>query len=435
MPDPPPRDDAGTAGTRAVDAVDVVPPDGCGPESTPPVASRDVAAVAPVAPPAVSRPAWAEVDLGALRHNVAVLLERCAPAALCAVVKADGYGHGAVAVARAALEAGATWLAVALVEEGQALRAAGVTAPVLLLSEPPPEAMATALAARLTPTLYTPAGVAAAARAGAGRAPVGVHLKVDTGMHRVGADPADAVALAAAVAEARGLRLDGLWTHLAVADDPDEDAYTAGQLARFEAVRDALTAAGIRPPVLHAANSAGTLAHPGARYDLVRCGIAVYGHAPGPALAGCADLRPVLSLKARVSLVRELPAGERLSYGRRYAVAEPGTVVATVPLGYADGVTRRLSAVGGEVLLGGRRRPMAGTVTMDQLMVDCGRDGTVEVGDEVVLLGRQGTQEITADEWAGRLDTISYEVLCGIGARVPRLTAHEGQGALALGDA
>lgn len=373
-------------------------------------------------PEAAWRPAWAEVDLDAVRHNVALLVERCSPAAVCAVVKADGYGHGAVAVSRAALEAGATWLAVALVEEGVALREAGIGAPILLLSEPPAEAMGAVVAARLTPTLYTAPGVAAAAAEVApGRAPVGVHLKVDTGMHRVGADPGLAVGLARAVADDRGLRLEGLWTHLAVADEPDQDAFTAEQLARFEGVRDALAAAGIRPGLLHAANSAAALAHPAARYDLVRCGISVYGCAPGPALAGAAALRPVISLKSKVSLVRSLAGGERLSYGLRYAVAPPGSVVATVPLGYADGVTRRLSAVGGQVLVGGRRCPMAGTVTMDQLMVDCGPGSTVCAGDEVVLIGRQGDQEITAEEWADRLGTISYEVLCGIGGRVPRV--------------
>ncbi|HEX2062786.1 MAG TPA: alanine racemase [Acidimicrobiales bacterium] len=372
-------------------------------------------------PEAPSRRAWAEVDLDAVRHNTSVLAELASPAALCVVVKADAYGHGMVQVARAALEAGATWLAVAVVEEGAALRQVGIAAPVLLLSEPPPEAMAAAVAARLTPTVYTRRGVeAAAAAAGRGRAPVSVHLKVDTGMHRAGADLDDAVEVARAVDRARGLRLEGLWTHLAVADDPGQDAYTAGQLERFEEARDRLAAAGLQPPLLHAANSAGAIAHPASRYDMVRCGIAVYGHPPSPALAGRADLRAALSLKAEVALVRQLPAGERISYGRRYEVGRPSTV-ATVPLGYADGVPRRLSSVGGSVLVGGRRRPLAGTVTMDQIMVDCGDDRSVAIGDEVVLIGRQGDAEVPAEEWAERLDTISYEILCGIGPRVARV--------------
>lgn len=376
---------------------------------------------------AASRPAWAEVDLDAVRHNVGVLRALVAPAAVCAVVKADGYGHGAVPAARAALEGGAAWLAVALVEEGLALRDAGIEAPVLVLSEPPAEAMAVAVARRLTPTLYTEQGVEAA-RAAAGQRPVAVHVKVDTGMHRVGAPPAGAVALARAVAGHAELRLEGLWTHLAVADDPGEDDVTREQLARFERVRDELAATGVRPALVHAANSAGAVAHPPSRYDLVRCGIAVYGHPPSAALAGRADLRPALSLKARVTLARPLTAGERVSYGGRYRLPADG-VVATVPLGYADGVPRRLSDVGGQALVGGRRVPISGTVTMDQLMVDCGPAPAVREGDEVVLIGRQGTEEVTAEEWAERLGTISYEVLTGIGPRVPRV--YRGRGGTA----
>lgn len=367
------------------------------------------------------RATWAEIDLGAVRHNVQVLVERCAPAAVCAVVKADGYGHGAVAVAQAAVEGGATWLAVALVEEGEALREAGIDAPVLLLAEPPAASMGAVRAGDLTPTIYTPGGVAAAAGAAArsGGPPLTVHLKVDTGMHRVGADPADAVPLARAI-ERAGLRLGGTWTHLAAADEPGHASYTAGQLRRFDGVRAALAEAGIDPGLVHAANSAAALSDPSSRYDLVRCGIAVYGYSPVPLPPGSPPLRPVLSLRSRVTLARPLAAGERVSYGLRY-VLRTDSVVATVPLGYADGVPRRLSAVGGEVLIGGRRRPIAGTVTMDQLMADCGPGADMAAGDDVVLIGRQGDEEITADDWAGRLDTIAYEILCGIGTRVPRV--------------
>jgi alanine racemase len=364
------------------------------------------------------RPAWAEIDLAAIAHNVGRLRELAAPAAVCAVVKADGYGHGAVPVARAALDAGASWLAVALVEEGAALRQDGIDAPVLVLSEPPADAMTQLAKYSLTPTLYTPKGVEAAAGA-AGTRPLPVHVKVDTGMHRVGASTEDAVAVAQAVAESPSLELQGFWTHLAVADEPD-NPYTTLQLERFEDARARLADAGLEPPLVHAANSAGALAHPGARYDMVRCGIALYGSPPSADVGSDAGLRPALSLKAGVSHVKTLAAGERVSYGLRWR-AERDTVLATVPLGYADGVTRRLSAVGGEVLIGGRRCPLAGTVTMDQVMVDCGPDAAVAPGDEVVLIGRQGDEEITATEWAERLDTISYEVLCGIGPRVPRV--------------
>jgi len=366
------------------------------------------------------RPVWADVDLAAVRHNTAVLAARVAPAGVCAVVKAFAYGHGPVPVARAALESGAAWLAVALVEEGALLRDAGITAPVLLLSEPPHGAMPDVVGLELTPTLYTREGLAALAAAAAGPrpSPVPVHLKVDTGMHRVGAAHDDAVALARAVAERPDLRLEGLWTHFAVADDPTLD-FTAVQEGRFRAAIDELASDGIRPPLLHACNSAGALAHPSAHHDLVRCGIALYGVAPSPALAGEADLQPVLSLRARVSHVKEVDAGEGVSYGLRYRVPRP-SIVATVPIGYADGVPWRLGVAEGEVLIGGRRRPIAGAVTMDQILVDCGDDRSVAPGDEVVLLGRQGDESVDAWEWAGKVGTIAYEILCGIGPRVPK---------------
>ncbi|MGI8793374.1 MAG: alanine racemase [Acidimicrobiales bacterium] len=364
------------------------------------------------------RPTWAEVDLAAIAHNVGHLKALASPARFCAVVKADGYGHGAVEVSRAALRGGADWLAVALVEEGIALREAGIDSRILLLSEPPPQAMEAVVEHRLTPTLYTRTGVEAAIKATKGNDdPLPVHVKIDTGMHRVGADPTGAKSVAAAVAADDTLRLEGVWTHFAVADEPDRDDFTATQLTVFEAARESL------PPaeMYHAANSAGMLAHPKARLDLVRAGIAMYGCSPSPALDDrCGDLRPALSLKARVSLAKRVAAGESLSYGLLYTV-KVDSLVATVPLGYADGVPRGLALAGGEVLIGGRRRPIAGTVTMDQLLVDCGPNEKVSVGDEVVLIGRQGNEQILADEWAERMGTINYEILCGIGPRVPRV--------------
>jgi alanine racemase len=379
------------------------------------------------------RPAWADIDLAAVRHNAGVLANLAGPATLCAVVKADGYGHGGVAVARAALEGGATWLAVALVEEGVALREAGIEAPILLLSEPPTEGMGEAVARRLVPTVYTPGGLESLSRAVAriGLPPASVHLKVDTGMHRVGADPQDARALADAIEADPHLTLGALWTHLAVAEgesDGDRE-FTTRQLQRFDAVAADLVAAGHQPPMTHVANSAATIGVSASRHDMVRCGLALYGVAPTPALAstlasstGGARLEPVLSLRSRVTFVRDLAAGERPSYGRRRPLATDSTV-ATVPIGYADGVPRRLFDHGADVLVGGVRRPLAGVVTMDQIVIDCGPAGSarVAVGDEVVLIGRQGDAEVTAEEWAGLLGTISYEVLCAIGPRVPRL--------------
>lgn len=374
--------------------------------------------------PEAFRPAWAEVDLAAVRANVRALCSLVAPAALLAVVKADGYGHGAVPVARAALDAGAAMLGVALVEEGVALRIAGVDAPILVLSEPVPAAAATVVEHDLVPAVYTREGIDALATAAGARGTRGtrlaVHLKIDTGMHRVGCAPHDALAMARAVVAAGPLELDGLWTHFAVADEPQRDE-TRKQLHAFLAAADAVKADGIVANRLHAANSAGALAWPESRLDLVRCGIAVYGIAPAPALAppfAGAALRPALTIKARVTFVKRLPAGARLSYGLRYTMPADGWV-ATVPIGYADGVPRRLADRGAVALVGGRRFPIAGTVTMDQLMIDLG-DTYTPPGTEVVLLGAQGDDVITADEWAERLDTIPYEVVCGIASRVPR---------------
>jgi alanine racemase len=371
------------------------------------------------------RPAWAEVDLEAVRCNVSYLRELVAPAAVCAVVKADGYGHGAVPVARAALAAGARWLAVALAEEGHELRQAGIDAPVLVLSEPPAGAMELVAEDGLTATVYTHDGLASLAKA-AKALPAGerasVHIKLDTGMHRVGTGPEEALELAREVAAEPRLRLDGLFTHFAVADEPGNE-FTAVQLERLGKVERALARAGISPELVHAANSAGALFHPEARRDMVRPGMALYGLAPSLAVSGhplVQPLRPALSLKARVSYAKTLSAGEGLSYGLHYRLPRDSDI-ATVPLGYADGVPRRLFEVGGEVLIGGRRFPVAGSVTMDQLMVDCGPGSGVRAGDEVVLVGRQGSEEIGAWEWAERLGTIAYEVTCALSPRLPRV--------------
>jgi alanine racemase len=381
-----------------------------------------------------SRPAWAEIDVAAVTHNARVLANLVQPSLLCAVVKAHGYGHGAPAVARAALAGGATGLAVALVDEGVELRQHDVRGPILLLSECGDEAVKTALTYRLTPTLYSHQGIDQVARASRERDQrTSVHVKVDTGMHRVGAPPEEIPALIKAIADEPLLRLEGMWTHLAVADgETSEDRqFTLGQLETFDRLASELLAAGFDADIVHAANTAGAIAFPSARYGMVRCGIGLYGCLPGPAVqrafaaAAPADaLQPVMSLRARVVSVRTLPAGARPSYGRLRPLPGP-SVVATVPIGYADGVPRALFSEGYGVLIGGRRRPLAGMVTMDQLVVDCGDDPSVRPGDEVVLLGRQGGEEITADEWAGLLGTISYEVLCGIGPRVPRVTVNE----------
>jgi alanine racemase len=360
--------------------------------------------------------AWADVDLGAVRHNVGVLRRHVAPARLCAVVKADGYGHGAVAVAGAALEAGAEWLAVAQAGEAVALRDDGIDAPLLLLSEPRADEVATVVGLDLRLTVYTAEMVAALAEAAT--SPLRLHLKVDTGMRRVGVAPDEAVALAKLIADHPELELEGVFTHLPVADEPG-NPFTGLQVARFDAVLDQLRSEGVDPPLRHAANSAAALRVPEARYDLVRCGIAVYGVPPAPVLDGLVDLRGALSLSSEVSFVKRVPGGQGISYGLRQRTRHE-TLVATVPIGYADGVFRSLPLAGAEVLVHGRRRRMIGVVTMDQLMIDCGSELDVRPGDPVVLLGAQGDERITPDEWAEKLGTISYEVVCAIGPRVER---------------
>jgi alanine racemase len=369
--------------------------------------------------------AWAEVDLDALDHNVRVIREVVAPAAVWAVVKADGYGHGASAVAEQALRSGAAGLCVALAQEGVELRRAGIEAPILVLSEQPPDQLGEMLAAGLTPTVYSAAYIdALAAAVSSQEASCDVHVKVDTGMQRVGAQPGHAAAL---VAQVRGLephlRAAAVYTHMACADDPASPANTA-QLESFAQVLAELDDRGLRPDCTHAANSAGALAHPRSRFDMVRAGIAIYGISPGPGVDDLTgDLRPVLSLRARVSLVKRAAAGTHVSYGWRHTFARE-TTVATVPIGYADGVPRRLGTLGDqpgtEVLIGGRRCSIVGVVTMDQLMVDVG-DADAAVGDEVVLIGHQGEHTIRVEDWARRLGTIGYEIVCGISSRVPRV--------------
>ncbi len=365
------------------------------------------------------RPTWAEVDLGAIRHNVGVVRDAVDPATVMAVVKADAYGHGAVPVARAAVDAGAAALGVALVEEGVELRAAGLDVPILVLSEPPVDAAAEVVVHRLTPVLYTDAGVDTMAKAvaDAGAGPHPVQVKVDTGMHRVGVRPESVIALFDRIADHPELRLAGLCTHLAVADEPERPE-TGEQLTRFAAVLAATVDHGVAGLEVHAANSAAAIGFPASRFDVTRIGIAIYGIEPAPGIGAGLGLRPALSLRSRVSHVQRLAEGDRVSYGLRYACSR-ATTIATVPIGYADGVPRRAGAVGAEVLVRGVRCPIAGTVTMDQIMVDVG-DLAVELGDVVTLIGADGPATLTANEWAQRLGTIGYEIVCGIGPRVRR---------------
>lgn len=360
------------------------------------------------------RPTVVEVDLDAIRHNVRLL--KPSGAELMAVVKGDGYGHGDARVARAALDAGASWLGVAMVEEGLGLREAGIDAPVLVLSELPPGSEKEAVAANLSASLYSEDGLARLAEAaGAAGRPVGVHVKVDTGMHRVGVWPPAAAAAFARRVIAAGLELEGLWTHFACSEE--DEALTRHQLGELVAVSDELRAGGVQARYLHAANSAATILYPETHLDMVRPGAAIYGIDPGGGLAVRAGLRPALTWRSAVTMVKRLPVGEAVSYGHRYRL-ERDANVATVPVGYEDGYPRLLSSRA-DVLIRGRRHRVAGTVTMDQILVDCG-DQDVAPGDEVVLIGEQDGERITAEEMAGLIGTIGYEVVTAVSERVPR---------------
>ncbi len=360
--------------------------------------------------------AYAEIDEAAITHNTHILGDCAGEAAVCAVVKANGYGHGAETTARAALAGGATRLGVARVAEGVALREAGFEEPIWLFSEPEPTEFAACARFQLEPPVYSERGWDAAVATGAS-GPLNVHVMVDTGMHRVGCSVETAAQWAQHVDSSPGLSLRSVWTHLAVADEPG-NPYTDQQLDRFDEALASIAAAGVEVPLVHAANSAGTIAAPRSHHNVVRPGIALYGLAPSQALAGVADLRPAMKLWSTVSLVKRLRAGDRVSYGLRTELRKDANI-ATLPIGYADGA-RRGWWEQGVVLIHGQRCKIVGVITMDQMMVDCG-DLPVGPGDEAVLIGEQAGERITADEWASALGTINYEITCGIGTRVERI--------------
>ncbi|HEV3233911.1 MAG TPA: alanine racemase [Candidatus Dormibacteraeota bacterium] len=366
---------------------------------------------------------WAEVDLDAIGHNVRQLKSVLdSGVLLAAVVKAGGYGHGAVPVAGAALAAGAEWLAVATVPEALELRAAGITAPVLNLGATLEAEADAAVAADLRCSVWEPAAIDVLERAAAaaGR-PARVHLQLDTGMVRLGADPNVAVELGRRIQASPNLELEGLFTHMAEAEEPTDRS--AKQLSVFLAAATRLAYEGVSVPILHAANSAAALSYPDARLGMVRCGLPVYGYSPLAGPSGL-QLRPALSWKARVLQTYDLRTGDRIGYGGTFEAAAPART-ATVSVGYADGYPRSLSNRG-ELLVRGRRAPVVGRVSMDFLSVDVSDIDGVEVGDEVVVIGRQGDEEITAADVANTLGTIPYEVLTNIGRRVVRQQVPQG---------
>lgn len=363
--------------------------------------------------------AQARVNVAAISRNCARLRTELRPdAALCAVVKADGYGHGAVQSARAAVAGGASWLAVASTDEARELRDAGLRDVRLLVMGPLTQVeLEEALAADADVVVWNEAYLAAVSRAGGGR----VHVKFDSGMGRLGTrDPVEARRVAAAARETPGVSLVGAMTHFATADDLRDDGFFAGQLAAFTAWARALKDEQSEL-IVHAANSAAMLREEDAQFDMVRCGIAIYGMDPFGKDPASRALEPALELSSYVAEVKPCGVGESAGYGRQF-VAEHDTCIAVLPIGYGDGWRRGLSN-NADVLIGGHRHPLVGTVSMDSITVDLGADEGVEKlrGERAILIGIQGNERITAEEVARRLDTINYEVTCALTPRVPRI--------------
>ena len=377
---------------------------------------------------------WAEIDLSAIAHNVAELRRITRPAArLMAVVKANGYGHGAVEIARTALANGAEWLGVARLSEAVHLREAGIGAPILIFGYTPPAAAGRLVEYDLRQSVYSLATASAYSAAAAAQGKrIRVHLKVDTGMGRLGLVPAalsgreagraagrEFTREAAEITRLPGLKVEGIFTHFAAADSADR-SYAERQLALFLEVVSDLRAAGLEFALRHAANSAAVIQIPESHLDLVRPGIALYGLRPSAEtdLSGI-SIQPAMTLKTRIIHLKSVPAGACISYGMTYRTPTP-TVIATIPAGYADGYRRRFSSKG-EMLVGGRRVPVVGRVCMDLTMLDVGALPGVQLEDEVVIFGKQGNESISADDLAQALGTINYEMVCDITARVPRV--------------
>ncbi len=368
----------------------------------------------------LTRPVWAEVDRAAIAHNVAEFRRLIdTDCQLMVVVKSDGYGHGDLETARAALASGASWLAVALPEEGVRLRRSGIAAPILVLGSLAAEQLEMCVTKDLVVTVYQWEQAQALSRiASRLQKTVRVHVKVDTGMGRLGIPVEQAVDFTAGLQRLPGVEVQGVFTHFATADQPLGE-YVRFQQQRFGEALKQLTAARLRIPLRHSANTAATLYLPDTHMDMVRVGLGIYGLLPIPSKSvPGVSLKPALSLFARVTSVRRVSAGTAISYGTSY-VTWRETSIAVLPIGYGDGVSRQLGNRGC-VLLDETRFPIVGHVTMDHIMIDVG-DHPVQIGDEAVLLGGQAADAVTADEWADWMGTISYEVTCMIGSRVPRV--------------
>jgi len=365
------------------------------------------------------RPTWAEIDLDALAHNLAAVRRRVGTRPVLAVVKADAYGHGAVGVARALVDEGVERLGVAIPEEGVELRRAGVRAPILVLGGFAPSQAELVLQHDLVPALYRPDQVEALSRAAARRGGVAAaHLKVDTGMGRLGVPAPEVPAFAALLGGAGGrVRVTGAFSHLAVADDP-ADPFTRRQIDLFQEAVAGLRARGLAPDEIHLANSAAIMDHPPAWLTLVRPGLVLYGYPPSAKVTPL-PVRPVLSLRTRIIYIKEIPPGATLGYGRTFVARHPMRV-ASLALGYDDGLPR-LASNRGFVLVRGRRAPIVGRVSMDLTTVDVTGVPGAALGDEATVIGASGAESLGADRVASWAETIPWEILCGVGSRVPRV--------------
>jgi alanine racemase len=365
--------------------------------------------------PQTTYSSWLEIDLGAIAHNTRRILE-ISGVQVMAVVKANGYGHGAIPVARAALKAGATWCGVGRIEEAIELRKNGIDCPILLMGFTPLDQFELAITNNVSLTVWSPEQVE---RASATAQKLGlttkVHLKVDTGMGRLGIQPSEVVTFSETLINTPGINFEGIFTHFARAEELGA-TLTTNQEREFDQVLSALISTGISPTYMHSANSAAGLTRPGNRSNIVRVGIAIYGLNPSSQCHLPSDFRPALCWKSVLSQVKILPAGRGLSYGHAY-ITKKNERIGTIPVGYADGFRRTLN---NQVIIGGCKVPIVGRVCMDQSLVQLDMVSSAKMGDEVVLIGNQGDARLPAEEIAGYWGTINYEVVCGIGSRIPR---------------
>ncbi len=370
--------------------------------------------------PPEARPTWVEVDLEAIAHNIRLIKEKVGPRrSIMAIVKADAYGHGAKAVAGVALRAGADHLGVAFPEEGAELRDAGITAPIVVLGPLLPQQVSMALEKDLAISISHMDVAKALDQEARRRGLIGrVHVKVDTGMGRLGVPGDQAPAFLRELNTLRHIRIEGLYTHFATAENPDS-RFTREQLERFLEIDQKARESGIKIPFRHAANSAGLLSLEQSCLDLVRPGIILYGCLPNPGMPNTLPLRAALAWKTRVTHLKDLKPGQSISYGRTF-VAQQAMKVAVLPLGYADGLPRNLSNRG-QVLVRGVRAPIVGMICMDMTIIDVTSIQGVQLGDEVVLVGTQGCEQIRVEELAQWAETVCYEIFCRLGKRVPRV--------------